>query len=147
MLLYLRGVSGLNFWGIPVDKVSEPIRDALSKVANNYWNNLDVSPHVRIMHPIWKFRKFSRICHSRYTNAIFHSCALGRSRLLDYSFSCGATPHPNCFLGYENQETTYHVFIECPGRKEKRKLLKKKFHELSITFNVSRKCCSFACLG
>ena len=120
-----------------MDKVSEPIRDALFKVANNFWSNLEVSPHVRIIHPIWMFKKFPRICHSRHTNAIFHSCALRRGRLQDYLFSCGATPHPNCSLGCEDRETTYHVFIECPRRKEKRKLLKKKFHEFSITFNLT----------
>lgn len=137
MLLFLRRVSCINFWGIPVDKVSEPIRDALFKVANNFWSNLDISPHVRVIHPIWQFKKFSRICHSRHTNAIFHSCALGRGRLQEFLFSCGTAPHPNCCLGCADRENTYHVFISCPQRKEKRNFLKKKFDDLSIAFNLT----------
>ena len=62
---------------------------------------------------------------------------LGKGRLQEFLFSCGAAPHPNCSLGCNDRETTYHVFIKCSRREEKRKLLKKKFDDLNIIFNLT----------
>ena len=136
MLRFLQSVSSINFWGVNLDKVSDIIRDTLFKVANQTWIKSDASANVKIIHPEWKYKKFNRICHSRYTNAIFHSCALGRGRLNDFLFVCKAAPHPNCSLGCDDREDTLHVFISCDKRKEKRATLKEKFQKKKIEFNL-----------
>ena len=61
---------------------------------------------------------------------------LAADDLQEFLFSCGAAPHPNCSLGFEDREDTYHVFISCDKRKDKRATLIKQFQEKKIEFNL-----------
>ena len=49
MLRFLQSVSGINFWGVNLDKVSDIIRDTLFKVANQTWIKSDASANVKII--------------------------------------------------------------------------------------------------
>ena len=138
MLSYLSSVSGVNFWALNNNKkASRLIRDALFLVASNYWVNFEGNCVTKAIHPDWKSCKFNRVCHSRFTSSIYHSCAVGRGKFNGFLHKISASPSPFCRLGCTNiDEDLQHVFFDCVKNKEKIKKLKEKFIKKKFDYNL-----------
>jgi len=138
-LSYLSSISGVNFWVLNNSKKSSKlIRDALFSEANIYWGSFPGNCVTKAIHPEWKFLRFNRVCHSRFTSSVYHSCAVGRGKFNGFLHKISASPSPFCRLGcgQNSVEDLQHVFFDCLKNKEKIDKLKEKFKEKKIDYNV-----------
>ena len=135
-LCRLNSISDINLWSVKPMKASILIRDAFYSEVNNFWQNFQCPPDIKIIHPSWKFSRFNKFCHSRYTCSIFHSCALGRGKLYGFLYKCGSAPSPNCRLGCPDHEDIAHVFIKCTQNQDKINNLKEQFKKSKLIYNL-----------
>jgi len=137
MLRRLSAFSGVNFWEVPLHKVSSVIRDAMFSELNHFWSRDSTATDTHLIQPIWKYFKFSRICHSRTSSVLFHKCALGRAPFRQFLHRCGKHDSPMCRGGCKSEETISHVFFECKFFNDQRQELKKLCKEKNLEFNIT----------
>jgi len=113
MLRRLSAFSGVNFWEVPLYKVSNVIRDAMFSELTHFWSGDLTTTDTHLIHPIWRYFKFSRICHSRTSSVLFHKCVLGRAPFRHFLHRCSKHNSPLCRGGCNLEETLSHVFFHC----------------------------------
>ena len=114
---------------------SNVIRDAMFSELNYFWSR-DLTADTHLIHPIWNYFKFSRICHSRTSSVLFHKCALGRAPFRQFLHRCGKHASPMCRGGCMTKETLSHVFLQCKYFNDQRKELTKLCEEKNLEFNL-----------
>ena len=126
--------SGIDLFNVSPKLRFIEIKNAMFSELTNIWNKSHLSRWTYHLHHIWDHNNSKRSVVSKKSITLYHKYALGRAPTNAYEFSIGRVGSPLCRHGCGVREDEAHIFFHCPALKKTRFKLKKKCHEIKLTF-------------